>query len=294
MSEPSLQKDDAMLFVQQGINSLITQADTKRDQHVGEDNSSGLMVIGAGLPRTGTTSTQIALEILYGRPCYHMREVIQNDHTNFFIDWKETREKTSDEIRRHFKNYGCSLDLPACMFWEELLAEYPNAKVLLTVRDPEGWFKSCNETLFASQPGNKNIWWGCWIVHMVVPYFIKHHKMLWLTWGGPHFGGEYDSATVTRAFVGWNESVIARCPKDKLLVFDVKQGWAPLCKFLGKPVPDVPFPNANDSKVMKKLQHSKNNMGYLILAVSCVGLGGLLVAIRMAVPLIPRLLVKKA
>lgn len=303
-----------MLFIQQGINAIITptiNSPAEKGQQHREDETGDLVVIGAGLPRTGTTSTQLALEMLYGREgyvsggetvisarkggrkVYHMRELIQNDHTTFFIDWKETREKSSDEIRQQFKDYACTLDVPACMFWEELLSEYPNAKVLLTVRDAEGWFKSCNETLFASQPGNRYMWWGCWIVHMVVPYFRKHHKMLWLAWGGPHFGGNYDAETVKRAMVSWNASVIAKCPKDKLLVFNVKQGWEPLCKFLGVPTPDVPFPNANDSAAMKKLQLSKNYMGYLILAVSCAGLGGLVAAIRMAAPFLPRLFENK-
>lgn len=74
--------------------------------------------------------------------------------------------------------------------------------------------------------------------------------MLWGCWGGnpKYLNGDYSKESFKRLHESWTKSVIATCPKDKLLIFDVKQGWEPLCKFLGKPVPNVPFPNVNDSK----------------------------------------------
>ena len=150
-----------------------------------------LLVIGAGFGRTGTSSTQDALELLLNAPCYHMREVLQRDHIDFFIEWKEKRNMPLERIREHFQHYASTLDLPACFVWEDLLAAYPNAKVVLNVRDFDGWFKSCEETIFNSQPGNKKMLWGIWVLHMMSPFFQRFHKMMWLTWGGPYFGGDY-------------------------------------------------------------------------------------------------------
>ena len=83
--------------------------------------------------------------------------------------------------------------------------------------------------------------------------------------------GDFSKAHLERHFNAWNQSVIDKCPKDKLLVFDVKQGWEPLCKFLGKPVPDTPFPHVNDASQMVKLYRIKNSIGYALVAVGVVG-----------------------
>lgn len=226
----------------------------------------GLQVIGAGFGRTGTSSMQLALEKLYGAPCYHMREIIGKQHAQFFIDL-EDKKLSVEQIREHFKCYACTQDVPTCFYWEELLKAYPNAKVVLTVRDFDGWWTSCNNTIFCTAPGNPKIWWGNWIVQHVMPPWIKWANMMWKSFYWKHMKGDFSRENGKRMFEEWNASVIAKCPKDRLLVFDVKEGWGPLCKFLGKPVPDEPFPRVNDTSQMLKLYRIKNGIGYAILTV---------------------------
>ena len=230
---------------------------------IAEVYADGLQVVGAGLGRTGTSSLQLALEILYGAPCYHMREVIGKSHASFFTALKQGKV-TSEQIRGHFKSYACTQDIPTSLFWEELLAANPDAKVVLTVRDFDGWWKSMNQTILLTAPGNPNIWWGMFLIQHIVPMWIEWADMMWdVFYGPPHFRGDFSKESGKRVFEEWNASVIRKCPKEKLLVFEVKQGWAPLCEFLGKPIPDQPFPNVNDTANMRKMYMIKNTVGYL-------------------------------
>ena len=97
-------------------------------------------------------------------------------------------------------------------------------------------------------------------------------RVVQVWYGHPaHIAGDFSKANIERHYNAWNQSVIDTCPKDKLLVFDVKQGWEPLCKFLGKPVPDTPFPHVNDASQMVKLYRIKNSIGYALVAVGVVG-----------------------
>ena len=81
-------------------------------------------------------------------------------------------------------------------------------------------------------------------------------------------------AGMERAFNEWHKEVIEKCPEDKLLVFDVKEGWEPLCKFLNKPIPDVPFPNTNDTVQMVELHKMCNRIGWAYFGVAVsVGVG---------------------
>jgi hypothetical protein len=93
--------------------------------------------------------------------------------------------------------------------------------------------------------------------------------MLWGSWGGnpKYLNGDYSKESFKRLQDSWTKSVIATCPKDKLLIFEVKQGWEPLCKFLGKPIPNVPFPNVNDSKQNRQLHIGMNRLGYAYLGL---------------------------
>lgn len=85
--------------------------------------------------------------------------------------------------------------------------------------------------------------------------------------------GDSSRVGMERNFNDWHAEVIAKCPKDKLLVFDVREGWAPLCKFLGKPIPDVPFPNTNDTQAMQELHKKVNRQGWLYLGLTLGAVG---------------------
>lgn len=121
------------------------------------------------------------------------------------------------------------------------------------------------------QPGNPNMPFGVWVVQHTLPFWIKWaHMMRTCRWGEMFFKpdgkADFSKEHLVKIFNDWNASVKAECPKDKLLVFDVKEGWEPLCKFLGKPIPDQPFPNLNDTKEMKKIVAIMNSLGWIICA----------------------------
>ena len=194
----------------------------------------GLKVIGSGLGRTGTLSTKLALEQLGFTPCHHMTEVLMHPQT--IPLWVEAGNGKPD-WDAIFGDYQAMVDHPGCAYWRELMDHYPEAKVLHTVRDPDKWFDSTQATIFnPSRPkpetepmktfyGQRNAWYG---------------------------GDMHDRAFMTDFFRRHTEKVLASVPKDRLLVFDVKQGWEPLCGFLGVPVPDTPYPRENSTEVFQQ------------------------------------------
>ena len=109
--------------------------------------SEGLHLIGAGFGRTGTSSLRAALEILYGRPCYHMSYVLSEDHMDFWI--RAARHQVGpQDYQVLFKSYAAMVDCPASLFWQEIAEAHPHAKVILSVRDADKWFESCEKTVF--------------------------------------------------------------------------------------------------------------------------------------------------
>ncbi|MEO0981312.1 MAG: sulfotransferase family protein [Pseudomonadota bacterium] len=191
-----------------------------------------LKVIGAGFGRTGTASLKIALEQLLGAPCYHMSEAIGNaGHIDLWID-AAAGKPDWDAI---FGNYAATVDFPASNYWRELAAAYPDAKIVLSIRDAERWFQSTQETIFskklqAYQDGTK---WGRMIKATI----------------DDHLGGDVnDREAVIAAFNQNTADVKAAFGPDRLLVFEAKDGWAPLCELLSVPVPDEPYPHVNSKE----------------------------------------------
>jgi hypothetical protein len=186
-----------------------------------------LKVIGAGLGRTGTVSLKLALERLgFGRS-YHMLEVIGTPgHTEL---WQQVADGRPD-WDAIFAGYGATTDYPACACWRELADFYPDAKIVLSVRDPDKWFDSTQATIFT--PETK--------ATLDSARFAGVAKLMY----GIH-PDLYDRASMVAAFQRHSQAVIDGIAKERLLVYDVAQGWAPLCEFLGVPVPDAPFPRAN-------------------------------------------------
>ena len=188
-----------------------------------------LKVIGAGLGRTGTASLKVALEQLLGGRCYHMSEAFGNPANPPL--WLEAARGRPDWAAI-FKDYVATVDYPACGFWRQLADHYPNAKVLLSVRDPDKWFESTRETILSD---------GIRRLVALTPDQAFFNETVFKDYVG-HFG---DRAFITDYFRRHNEAVIAAVPKDRLLVYEVEQGWAPLCAFLGLPEPSTPFPHVN-------------------------------------------------
>jgi hypothetical protein len=188
-----------------------------------------LKVIGAGLGRTGTASVKVALEQLLGGRCYHMSEAFGNAaHPPLWLD-AARGEPDWDAI---FGDYVAAVDYPACSFWRELMVRYPDAKVLLTVRDPDKWFESTRETILGEDIRE---------LTAMIPDKPFFDELVFKDYVG-HFG---DRAFITDYFRRHNAAVVEGVPKDRLLVYEVGEGWEPLCDFLGLPVPETPFPHVN-------------------------------------------------
>ncbi|WP_293906189.1 sulfotransferase family protein [Phenylobacterium sp.] len=191
-----------------------------------------LQVIGSGLGRTGTLSSKLALEQLGFGPCHHMVEVFMHPQT--LPLWVAAGAGQGDWDAM-FAGYRSMVDHPGCMYWRELAAHYPDAKVLHTVRDPGKWFDSTQATIFAPRPADAP----------EMPPPMKAFLDTVANWYG---GDRNDRAFMLDFFARHTEAVIAGVPKDRLLVFDVAQGWEPLCAFMDVPVPDTPFPRENSTQ----------------------------------------------
>ena len=189
-----------------------------------------LKVIGSGLGRTGTMSTKLALEQLGFAPCHHMVEMFQHPET--LPLWIAAGNGNGDWDAM-FEGYSAMVDHPGCAYWRELADHYPDAKVLHTVRDPDKWFDSTQATIFnPDRPGPPG-----------GPMKVFFDQLY--AWYG---GDIHDRGFMTDFFRRHTEAVIAGMPKDRLLVFNVAEGWGPLCAFLGVPAPDMPYPRENSTR----------------------------------------------
>ena len=203
-----------------------------------------LKCIGAGFGRTGTLSLKMALEQLGMGRCYHMFEVSPDKVPLWQRAWDEAAggEFPWDDI---FDGYGCAVDWPACQFWRALLARYTDAKCVLTVRDPASWYESVQKTIYV----------GSEMMRKAKGEVIEARtRMVYsVIWDGAFAGRFEDRDYAIECYERHIQEVIDAVPSERLLVFDVKQGWQPLCAFLGKEVPDAPFPRSNTGEDFQKL-----------------------------------------
>jgi hypothetical protein len=194
-----------------------------------------LKVIGAGLGRTGTLSLKLALEHLGFGPCYHMMEIMSAARERL-PQWVSV-VRGSPDWDAIFEGFQSTVDYPTCYFWRELADHYPDAKVVLSTRDAEGWFTSVNKTIMS--PGS--------VESMRAGPFAEFMNGTVLK----DFGDKvHDRAFMEDYFRKWEASVIDGLPTERLLVHRPGNGWAPLCAFLGVPVPDAPYPRVNSSEDM--------------------------------------------
>lgn len=196
-----------------------------------------LEVIGAGLGRTGTLTLKTALERLGFGPCHHMVEVIGNPAQVPF--WNRAAEGEAVDWEEIYGAYRATVDWPGCHFYHELAQRYPQAKVILSKRDPERWYESMSETILKAMeqmaPEAGQEWPSDHPMRFAGTIIVQGT-----------FGGDFSKDNVIAAFERHNAEVQRRVPADRLLVFEAKQGWEPLCAYLGVPVPDDPFPHVND------------------------------------------------
>ena len=200
-------------------------------------------LLGFFFSSSGTASMQAAMEILYDSACYHGYDNILRDD---FAFWTAASLGKPVNFREVLQGFCATVDWPACRCWREIADTYPNAKIILTVRDPISWYRSVIQTVFTHLYGSPSMSWGSWVTFMFHPYW---RRFGWMHYHNCNFlHRDFSQANIIKKFNSWNDSVIQSCPSERLLVFDVKEGWEPLCNFLNKPIPNVPFPHCNDTK----------------------------------------------
>jgi Sulfotransferase domain len=207
-----------------------------------------MKVIGAGLPRTGTLSQKVALEMLGFGPCYHMVNVLTNLPLSEQWEAALDGEPDWDGI---FGEHESTVDWPGAFFYRELADAYPDAKVVLSVRDPEAWEKSMRTTIWDTIYGHSAAAHISKARELVDPNWQHYIRLMGRMWAaqGIFSGPEISPGQLGDAITRYQEQVQRNIPEDRLLVWSVGEGWEPLCRFLEVDVPDTPFPRLNDSKM---------------------------------------------
>jgi len=204
-----------------------------------------LKVIGAGFGRTGTASLQRALEILDLGPCYHMFDIRRQPWRA--RAWRLANRNQDTDWEAIFKGYEATVDWPGCRFFEELAREYPEALVILTVRDGASWHQSCLRTIHAIAEALPPL-----LSLVPVARHIRH-MLFELIWNGTFDGRFTDADHAIATFEAHNQRVRDTIPAERLLEFEIGAGWKPLCDFLSVPIPEQPFPNLNEGKELESL-----------------------------------------
>jgi hypothetical protein len=189
-----------------------------------------LEVIGAGMGRTGTHSLKLALNRLGFGPCHHMSEVITREDQSRM--WRAVARGESPGWEALYAGYRSAVDWPTAHYWRELAAVYPAAKLILTVRDPEAWHRSVVQTIgeaIGRDTGGETF--GARVI------------------AGEIFGGRMmDRDHAIAVYEAHNAAVKAAIPPARLLVYEVAEGWEPLCAHLGVPAPGEAFPLTNTTE----------------------------------------------
>lgn len=189
-----------------------------------------LQVIAAGLGRNATLSMKFALEALGFGPCHHMTEVFADERRQVPL-WLEAAADRPD-WEAIFAGFGSTSDYPSATFWREIADHFPDAKIVLTTRDPDRWLESVSQTIFS--PWMQDAHAG-----------TAAHALMQATMFDPIGGDVSDRAILIDWYVRRNRSVLDGVAAERLLHFDVRDGWQPLCEFLDVPIPDLSFPRTN-------------------------------------------------
>ena len=245
-----------------------------------------MQVLSLGMPRTGTVSMQAALELLGCKPTYHGYTALYKlDHLPAWTAASEAKYHdngnpfTRQDWDRLLGDYGAVTDSPCICFAEDLINAYPEAKVVLVVRDVDSWYQSFEG--------------------FITEYYLPIHRALQFLDPqliGPaarmfgyvfkdkkgffRAGNKEELQQNTKTIYKEHYELVGRvCPKERLLKFDLKEGWGPLCAFLGKEKPDAPFPSLNERGALaersKKFQKRSlfnvlRNLGLIVASVGVV------------------------
>lgn len=207
-----------------------------------------IKVFSAGFGRTGTLSLKLALEEIGFGPCHHMKEVLENGAAQIPL-WNAAADGKPD-FDAIFKGYNSAVDWPTAAFWREVAARYPDAKVILSTRSAESWYSSFSETILTSLLAKENwpppaVPWLTMVTRVVIDRSL---------------GGRTDKDGVIAAFQAQEAAVKSEIPSGRLLVHTAKDGWEPLCTFLGVPVPAMPYPRTNSKEEFFQLMKGADSM----------------------------------
>ena len=213
-----------------------------------------LQVIGSGIGRTGTHSLKLALEQLGFGKCFHMTELFQHPENVIYFQKADKGESVNwDDL---FKGYHSAVDYPVARYYKQLIAAYPQAKIIHTIRDAESWYQSATETIFwATKPSPGRML----NLLLKMPFNSTVRKRLpVLKYDGilmdNVFGKDLkNKQEVIKRYNAINAETLNYIPKDRSLVYDIKTGWEPLCNFLNVPVPSTPFPRSNTREGFKEM-----------------------------------------
>lgn len=235
------------------------------NRKVGVGRGDSLQVLCAGLSRTGTLSLYTAFQKL-GYRSYHMAELIEN--STAAKRWKQVMEQElatgnvdGVDFREFFDGYTAACDAPACDYFFEIAKAYPDCKILLTTRDADAWWHSISTVLFEPHHLNTLHRMASWWIPGLRPVLSltdSWHKLYAKRYGA------MDKHVMQKRI----DEVQAKIPKERLLVWKVQDGWPPLCEFLGRPVPDEPFPRMNDSAKLISTFHKITFFGMTMWAVT--------------------------
>jgi Sulfotransferase domain len=207
-----------------------------------------LKLIGAGLPRTATLTQKIALEMLGFGPCYHMVNILSD--LDLVQLWQDAFEGRAD-WNRIFAGCQATTDWPGAFFYRELTEVYPDAKVLLSVRDGAAWSRSMRDTIWGVLYGDTmmrdlsaarsrvDAGWAQYIALMMAMW--EKSGLLGAIEGG------FEASALAHAMERYHAEVRQNVPPERLLVWSTADGWGPLCEFLEVPVPEAPLPRVNDA-----------------------------------------------
>ena len=224
-----------------------------------------LQVIGAGFGRTGTTSLKAALEQLGFSKCHHMQEVAKAARQVGF--WQTLADGGDVDWDEVFDGFQASCDWPSSTYWERLHHHYPDAQIILTVSDEQRWYDSVAETIYPI-----SFLVPQWITRMIPPLYRFNRMIIASIWDGV-FGGRFvDREHALAIYREHIAHVKASARPEKLLVFESKDGWEPLCRFLGVPVPDGEYPHLNDAARIRRVITIAKALGWLTLATLFAGL----------------------
>jgi len=213
-----------------------------------------IQVLGLGMGRTGTSSLKTALEHLGFGPCYHMETLLSRPSDVRF--WKELHRHGHTDWAQLLGPYRSAVDFPVIAYYPALLQQFPEAKCILTERAPDAWYESARATILDAEPGlldklklSFRLPFSQRLRHLIQVFQLT--EQFWRQRGGKQYRQREQAIALYHV---WVEEIVATVPPERLLRYQVSQGWEPLCRFLAVPVPKEPFPRANSRQEF----HQKN------------------------------------